>query len=56
MLSRGVIGIMTEIDPKMQDRFNSLSADLRQEIMKKNVQIHSLQDLIRCLEEIVKED
>lgn len=45
---------MTEIDPKMKERFNSLSADLQAEIMKQNVQIHSLQDLIHCLEKIVQ--
>ncbi|WP_164918974.1 MULTISPECIES: hypothetical protein [Acutalibacteraceae] len=45
---------MTEIDPKMKDRFNSLSPDLKAEIMKQNVQIHNLQDLIHCLEKIVQ--
>ncbi|MVB11312.1 hypothetical protein CAFE_20220 [Caprobacter fermentans] len=55
MLIDGVIVFMTEIDPKMKDRFNSLSEDLKSEIMKQNVQIRSLQDLIHCLEKIVKE-
>jgi hypothetical protein len=55
MLSRGVIFIMTEVDSKMKDRFDSLSEDLKAEIMKQNVQIHNLQDLIHCLEKIVQE-
>ncbi|WP_411675915.1 molecular chaperone GroEL [Caproicibacter sp.] len=55
MLIDGVIVFMTEIDPKMKDRFNSLSEGLKSEIMKQNVQIRSLQDLIHCLEKIVKE-
>jgi len=47
---------MAEIDPKMEDRVNSLSGELKAEIMKRNVHIHDLQDLIRCLEEIVREN
>lgn len=43
------------IDPKLRARFESLSINLKNAILEKNVQIHSLQDLIHCLESIVKE-
>jgi hypothetical protein len=46
---------MTEIDPKVKGRFLSLSQELQEEIKKKDVKIHSLQDLIHCLETIVLE-
>ena len=45
---------MAEIDPAMQGRFDSLSEDLKKEIMAMDVQIHTLQDLIHCLETIVQ--
>lgn len=51
---RGVI-FMAVIDPGMQDRFQSLSDDLKKEVMKRDVRIRNLQDLIRCLEKIVLE-
>lgn len=41
------------IDPKLQDRFESLSIDLKNAILAKNVRISTLQDLIHCLESIV---
>ena len=46
---------MAEIDPAVRGRFDSLSEDLKQEILKRDVKIHTLQDLISCLETIVKE-
>lgn len=46
--------VMVEIDPKIRDRFNSLSEDLRAEILRQNVPIRNLQDLIHCLERVVK--
>ena len=55
MLICGVIMVMTEIDPKVKGRFLSLSKELQEEIMKKDVKIHSLQDLIQCLQSIVME-
>lgn len=43
------------IDPKLRSRFESLSIDLKNEILKRDVKIRSLNDLIRCLEDIVAE-
>lgn len=42
------------IDPGMRDRFESLSIDLKNAILAKNVKICTLQDLIHCLESIVE--
>ncbi len=43
------------VAPEMRSRFESLSIDLKNEILKRNVRICTLQDLIRCLEKIVRE-
>lgn len=41
------------IDPKLRAQFESLSVDLKNEILNQNVTLHSLNDLIQCLENIV---
>ncbi len=46
---------MAYVDPKVQTYFESLSIDLKNEILKQDVRICSLQDLIHCLEKIVAE-
>lgn len=46
---------MSYIDPKIQDKFETLSIDLKNEILKRDVKIYTLQDLINCLERIVAE-
>ena len=46
---------MSYIDPKMRSHFESLSIDLKNEILKRNVKIYSLHDLINCLKSIVAE-
>ena len=46
---------MAVIDPKMRGRFDTLSEDLKREILRRDVTIRTLQDLIRCLETIVRE-
>lgn len=43
------------VDPKLGSHFDSLSIDLKKAILEKNVQIHTLQDLVQCLESIVEE-
>lgn len=54
-ISRGDYFMSSYIDPKLRDRFESLSIDLKNAILEKNVRINSLQDLIHCLESIVSE-
>lgn len=43
------------IAPDMQERFETLSVDLKNAILERNVRINNLHDLIRILEEIVNE-
>ena len=46
---------MSLISPAVQSHFNTLSKSLQDEILQKNVQIDTLQDLINVLEEMVDE-
>ena len=43
------------IAPEVRDKFETLSVDLKNVILQRNVQIHSLEDLIQILEQIVAE-
>lgn len=43
------------ISPAVRDKFESLSVDLKNCILERNVQLESIHDLIRVLEEIVAE-
>lgn len=47
---------MSYIAPAVQAKFESLSIDLKNEILERNVQINSIYDLINVLEEIVKKN
>ncbi len=46
---------MSYVAPKMRTHFESLSIDLKNEILKQDVQIYTMRDLINCLEKIVLE-
>lgn len=41
------------IDPKLRTQFESLSIDLKNKILSKNVTLNNMNDLIRFLENIV---
>jgi len=43
------------IAPAVQEKFESLSINLKNLILSKDVQINTIHDLIRVLEEIVEE-
>ena len=43
------------VSPKIRDKCESLSIDLKNDILERNVQLYTLQDLIRVLEQIVEE-
>lgn len=43
------------IAPGIQDKFETLSVDLKNTILERNVQIRTMQDLIDVLEAIVAE-
>lgn len=43
------------VSPDIQEKFETLSVDLKNAILEQNVQINTLQDLIHALETIVDE-
>ena len=47
---------MSFINPAIKDKFESLSINLKNEILRRDVQLNSMQDLIKVLEDIAKED
>lgn len=46
---------MSYVDPSIRDKFESLSIDLKNAILERNVRLNSIHDLIRVLEDIVAE-
>ena len=44
---------MSYIAPAVQAKFETLSVDLKNQILERDIQINSIHDLIRVLEEIV---
>jgi hypothetical protein len=44
---------MSYVAPAIKEKFNSLSADLRDLILEQDVTLNSVQDLIQVLERIV---
>ena len=44
------------VSPAIQSKFETLSVDLKNAILERNVQLNSLQDLINVLEAIVAEE
>ena len=45
---------MSYVDPMMREKFESLPINLKDAILERDVKIHSMADLIQCLEEIVE--
>lgn len=45
----------SSVSPKNRDKFETLSVDLKNCILERNVHLETLQDLIKVLDEIVKE-
>lgn len=43
------------VAPEITDKFNTLSVDLRNLILERDVRLCNMQDLIQVLEDIVKE-
>ena len=43
------------ISPEIKDKFETLSVDLKNIILERNVRLNNMQDLIHVLEQIVKE-
>lgn len=43
------------VSPAIRDKFETLSIDLKNTILERNVQLNNIHDLINVLEQIVKE-
>lgn len=46
---------MSYVAPEIREKFESLSVNLKNAILERDVQLNNIHDLIRVLEEIVKE-
>lgn len=46
---------MSYVSPKLRTQFESLSVELKDEILSRDVHLENLHDLIAVLEQIVKE-
>lgn len=46
---------MSEVSPKIREAFESLSIDLKNEILSRNVRLESMADLMAVLEQISRE-
>ncbi len=46
---------MSYIAPAMKEKFETLSVDLKNAILERDVQINTIHDLINVLDQIVKE-
>lgn len=46
---------MSYVAPAIKEKFESLSTDLKNVILERNVEIYTIHDLINVLDEIVKE-
>ncbi|MFA9382021.1 MAG: hypothetical protein ACERKO_13280 [Acetanaerobacterium sp.] len=46
---------MSYVNPAIRENFESLSVELKNAILARNVKLNSLADLIRVLEDIVNE-
>jgi hypothetical protein len=46
---------MSYVDPSIKDKFETLSIDLKNAILERDVRLNNLNDLIKVLEDIVAE-
>ena len=46
---------MSYVSPKIRDKFESLSINLKNEILSRNVRLENMKDLMAVLQEIVDE-
>lgn len=46
---------MSYVAPAIKEKFETLSVDLKNAILERNVELYSIHDLIKVLDEIVKE-
>jgi hypothetical protein len=54
-MKKGMVINMSYVAPEIKDKFESLSIDLKNVILERNVQLYTIHDLINVLDEIVNE-
>ena len=47
---------MSYVAPAIKEKFETLSVDLKNIILDRNVELYTIQDLIKVLDEIVEEE
>lgn len=47
---------MAYVDPKIQDRFETLPINVKDEILRRDVKLYTVFDIINILETIVQEE
>lgn len=47
---------MSYVNPAIKEKFESLSINLKNDILSRNVQLNNMQDLIKVLEDIVAKE
>ncbi len=52
---KGMVINMSYVAPAIKDKFETLSTDLKNAILERNVEINNIHDLINVLDAIVKE-
>ena len=55
ILRKAGITMASYVSPAIADKFETLSVDLKNLILERNVQLNNMQDLIQVLEQIVEE-
>lgn len=48
--------MMSYVSPDIKEQFETLPIDLKNVILERNVQLNSMTDLMKVLEQIVKEE
>ena len=47
---------MAYVDPKIKDKFESLSIDLKNALLERNVQLHTMSDLMQALDDFIADE
>jgi hypothetical protein len=52
---KGMVTYMSYVAPAIKEKFETLSIDLKNNILDRNVELYTIHDLINVLDDIVKE-
>jgi hypothetical protein len=54
-MKKGMVICMSYVAPAVKDKFETLSTELKNTILERDVQLNTIHDLINVLDDIVKE-